>query len=188
VRTARLSGWGALRCDAMDTGRLEVPVRVRSRLDLICVPKGVDDVVDVHRWTTARAEWERSGWLVDGAPTAELVDGGGASMRLDVPGARVVYANQLGGFRVWCPACGEGMARPFAKAMEGARTGGPLRAQCAACGVESPFEALKVRPPIRVGRSALVFEDVNGSTLTDAGSSAVEAVLGAFDVVLRRVS
>lgn len=171
-----------------DTDLLEVTVRNRSRLDLICVPRGPDSEIDATAWATARASWQASGWLSDAGVSAELVAGGGVSVRLDQPGVRVVYGNQLGGIRVWCPNCGEGMARPFAAAMERARGTGPLEATCASCGTVHPFDALSVRPPMRVGRSALFFEDVNGPDLTEAGRAAVEAVIGPFTVVLRRVS
>ena len=80
------------------------------------------------------------------------------------------------------------MARDFARAMEASRSEGPLDATCSACHETTDFHCLDVRPPIRVGRSALIFEDVDGAQLTELGQQAVESVVGPFQVILRRVS
>ena len=164
-------------------------MRNRSRLDLICVPHGVDTVFDDSCWDRVRREWEVAGLLAEGgAPTPLLVEGGGTGTRLDQPSSRVVYGNQLGGLRVHCPHCGAGMARAFARAVEDARDGGPIRIPCPSCGAEHPLDGIVTRPPSRVGRSALLLEDVQGSRLTLEGERAVNAWIGPFDLVMRRVS
>jgi len=172
----------------MDTEVPEVSVRNRSRLDLICVPVEADHIIARERWAMMRERWERSGWVTADSVSPALVAGGGRGVRLDRPSARSVYGNQLGGFRVRCPACGGAMARDFARAMEASRSEGPLDATCSACHETTDFHCLDVRPPIRVGRSALIFEDVDGAQLTELGQQAVESVVGPFQVILRRVS
>ena len=164
-------------------------MRNRSRLDLLCVPTGLDTVLAHERWEDLKTGWIAAGLLDPaGAPTARLVDGGGAGLRIDLPTTRVVYANQLGGFRVRCPSCGAGLASEFAHAIERAREEGPVRVSCRACHSPHPLEALVTRPPIRVGRSALILQDVGGSRLTEPGASAIRDWIGDFSVVLRRVS
>jgi len=134
------------------------------------------------------ADWQGRGLFSPPRISDQVVEGGAAGLRLDRPGTRVVYGNQLGGFRVGCPACGAGMARDFARDMERVRHRGALESTCSVCGACTPFAGLHIRPPIRVGRCALLFEDVGGACLTDLGRELVEAVIGPFDVVLRRVS
>jgi hypothetical protein len=164
-------------------------MRNRSRLDLICVPCDTDTVLPDHDWLQVVDLWQRAGFLTEAlAPTEAFVDGGGSGLVVDRPTTRVVYGNQLGGIRVRCPACGEGMARAFAAAVEEARLDGALRARCTACGANHDLEALDARPPFRIGRSALIFQDVQGSRLTEAGQQAVAQWMGPFSVVLRRVS
>lgn len=130
-----------------------------------------------------------SGLLSSGnKPTAALVEGGGEGVLLDLPETRVVYANQLGGFRVQCPSCGGGLARSFARAMEQGRTEGVIQVSCPTCQSVHGLATIRTRPPIRVGRSALILVDVGGSRLTESGERAVRDWLGPFSVVLRRVS
>lgn len=167
---------------------MEVAVRNRSRLDLICVPLSPDHETDPSALEQALAEWQGRGLCAPPHISDKLVEGGALGLRLDHPGTRVVYGNQLGGFRVHCPSCGAGMARDFARDMEAARHGGSLASTCSGCGACSSFGDLQIRPPIRVGRCALLFEDVGGPGLTDLGRQLVESVIGPFDVVLRRVS
>ena len=100
----------------------------------------------------------------------------------------MVYANQLGGFRVQCPSCGGGIARSFARAMEQGRTSGKIQVSCATCHTVHGLASIRTRPPIRVGRSALILVDVGGSRLTESGAHAVRDWLGPYTVVLRRVS
>lgn len=162
--------------------------RPRSRLDLLCVPDGVDHTLGLAAWEAALAAWEAAGLVAEGRPTARMVDGGGQGIVLDRPGARVAYGNQAGGTRVRCPVCGEGMARAFAGGLERARQGGDLRATCPSCGAVVPLHAVQARPPVRIARTAVILQDVDGPSLTVAGAAAVRALLGPFAVVLRRVS
>jgi len=164
-------------------------LRNRSRLDLICVPEGMDTIFAHERWTDLKPTWLEAGLLDQaGAPTPRMVDGGAAGLRIDLPTTRVVYANQLGGFRVHCPRCGVGVASEFAHAIERARNQGAIEVFCRACQATHPMDALHTRPPIRVGRSALVLQDAGGSRLSPLGASAIREWIGAFSVVLRRVS
>ena len=164
-------------------------MRNRSRLDLICVPEGVDTVFAHEKWPDVQAAWTRDG-LLDGAgaPTRAMVTGGAGRVAMDLPATRVVYGNQLGGVRVRCGNCGAGLAREFARAVERVRTSGEVTVPCPACGTVSDLESLEVRPPVRLGRAALILQDAQGSTLSPRGQSAIEAWMGPFSVVLRRVS
>lgn len=164
-------------------------MRNRSRLDLICVPQGVDTVLPHDRWPAVQQQWRAAGLLGPrNSPTPALVEGGGEGVLVDVPETRVVYANQLGGFRVQCPACGGGVARSFAAAMEQSRAGGEIRVMCPSCNTVHGLASLRTRPSIRVGRSALILVDVGGSRLTESGARAVQDWLGPYTLVLRRVS
>jgi len=162
----------------------------RSRVDVLCVPRDIDKVVDPNDWSAALLEWTQAGLLRADRPTARFVEGGAKGIRLDRPARRVVYGNQLGGFRVRCPQCGGGVARAFAAAMEAARDTGPLLASvvCASCGHGARLTEVVARPPIQIGRCAVVLTDVEGVSLSPAGRAAVEGLLGPMAVVLRRTS
>jgi DNA-directed RNA polymerase subunit N (RpoN/RPB10) len=164
-------------------------MRNRSRLDLICVPEGMDTIFAHDAWPEMQANWVRTGLLdAAGRPTDKMVTGGGRGIAVDLPTTRVVYGNQLGGVRVRCTACGTGLAREFARSIEQVRESGVPSVRCTDCGKLLPLEALDIRPPLRLGRSALILQDVDGSQLTAQGRRAIEAWLGTFSVVLRRVS
>ena len=164
-------------------------MRNRSRLDLICVPNGSDTVLAHAAWPEIRSVWARDGLLdATGAPTSTMVSGGARGILIDLPSTRVVYGNQLGGVRVRCGDCGAGLAREFARAVEQVRTSGVVAVPCPACGTVGDLQSLAIRPPVRLGRSALIIQDAQGSMLTPRGQSALESWLGPFSVVLRRVS
>ncbi|RME26658.1 MAG: hypothetical protein D6798_06285, partial [Deltaproteobacteria bacterium] len=90
----------------------------------------------------------------------QLVAGGFSTLWVDLPGQRTLYANQLGGVRVACPACGRPLAREFGRAVERWRTGGDGAVTCPACGLQRPVTALPLRPPGAFARVALVLADV----------------------------
>ncbi|MCB9669352.1 MAG: hypothetical protein H6734_07780 [Alphaproteobacteria bacterium] len=90
-----------------------------------------------------------------------------SSHRLDRPGTRVLYGNQVGGFHVTCSHCGAGLARAFE----------PFGLTPCTCGRELPFEEVVCRPPAAVGWAALVLMDVEEAVTVDP--------LG-WSVVLRR--
>ena len=53
-------------------------MRNRSRLDLICVPQGIDTVLPRDRWPAVQERWRASGLLSPGnTPTPALVEGEG---------------------------------------------------------------------------------------------------------------
>lgn len=162
----------------------------RSRVDVICVPMDVEQQIAQHNWSAALLRWHRAGLLSEDRPTGKLVEGGAKGIRLDLPGRSVVYGNQLGGFRVFCPQCGAGMARAFASAMESARKGDPLQVQlaCPTCDHVTPLMQAQARPPIRIGRCAVILIDVGGVALTDEGHAAIGSLLGPMTTVFRRTS
>ncbi len=163
--------------------------RNNHRLDLLCVPLAVDHVVVRSAVDDAIARWNRDGACVQGAPTARFVVGGGAAnLAWDVPSSRVVYGNQLGGTAVSCPGCRAPMASVFAHTLEVRRNAGALDLQCPACGWSGDVHGLVARPPFRVGRCALVFIDASGPDLTAWANAEIEALVGPFVVVLRRVA
>ena len=162
----------------------------RSRVDVICVPMDVDRQIAPHDWSAALLQWRAAGFVTADRPTGKLVEGGAQGIRLDCPVRPVVYGNQLGGFRVFCPQCRSGMARAFASAMEAARVADPLQVEitCPSCGLILPLTEVEARPPIRIGRCAVILIDVGGVTLTDEGRAAIGALLGPMSTVFRRTS
>ncbi len=164
----------------------------RSRVDVLCVPKDIDRVVDTAAWTDILTHWSTAGLVHAGQPTASFIEEGARGIRLDRPASRVVYGNQLGGFHVTCPSCGAGIARAFASAMEASRDDSstvPIASvRCPSCDVATSLPKVIARPPIQIGRCAVVFVDVGGVALTAQGRVAVEALLGPTAVVFRRTS
>ncbi|MEZ4319207.1 MAG: hypothetical protein R3F61_16955 [Myxococcota bacterium] len=105
-----------------------------------------------------------------GARAHALVAGGFVRARKDDPGEVVLYANQVGGFQVRCPACGTGLAREFRKQGD---------TVCPSCGGAFPIDALDCRPPVALGRASLV--------LCDVADAEVTAIPAGWHVILRRV-
>jgi hypothetical protein len=116
--------------------------RPTSRLDLFFVPDDRSSgAVDA-----ARALVER--W--------DPVPAGARAARLDDPGALVLYANRVGGFRATCGRCGASVAaalRPFAET------------PCGGCGAQLPFDEVVCRPEACIGRAAAVLVDVDTATV-----------------------
>ena len=169
--------------------QVDVPLN-RSRVDVILVPMDVDLQVTPKEWSAALLRWQASGLVIADCPTSQLVEGGAQGIRLDRPARPVVYGNQLGGFRVFCPQCRSGLAREFASAMEAARLADPLKVEitCPSCGLGMPLTTVQARPPIRIGRCAVILIDVVGVTLTDEGRAAIRSLLGPMATVFRRTS
>ncbi len=153
--------------------------RVSHRLDLVCVPQDRSRVPDPAAFAQAMAQ-------VDGA-FATLVEGGAGTVRLDLPQGRAIYGNIAGGFRVFCPADGGAIAKPFAGAVERWKAGGPfMLSGCPSCGGDHALDAIDCRPVVAFGRGAVVFADIGGADLLPAGRAWAEALLGPVHVVLRR--
>lgn len=115
-----------------------------------------------------------------------LVPEGQAVVRLDDPGARVLYSNNMGGVKVRCPRCGAPLARPFAAAIERWKQGDDGPVDCGACGGCFPVEALDCRPPVARGQGALVLADAGGAELAEGARELLAPLLGNFAVVYRR--
>jgi len=164
----------------------------RSRVDVLCVPQDIDLSPASDSWDDALVRWSADGLVCADRPTAQFIGGGAKGIRLDHPTGRVVYGNQLGGFHVTCPSCGAGLARAFASAMEASRQdtrSSPVATvRCPRCDTATPLPEVDARPPIQIGRCAVVFVDVGGVELTDRGREAVEELLGPFAVIFRRTS
>jgi hypothetical protein len=151
-----------------------MPIRPTHRLDIHLVPldRGDAALLQVQElWDT----WVADGFLEPsgkpGPRAQSLVDGGFVRARRDDPGTVVLYANQVGGFRVQCPTCDAALAREF-RAQE------PTR--CPSCGGVFEVEDLVCRPAVARGRASLVLADV-GHFEVAAG------IPHGFTVVHRRV-
>lgn len=133
--------------------------RPTARLDLYLVPPAPDEPTARRLVEQRLAAWERGEHVPDVGPKA---------LRVDAPGARVLYANQLGGFHVTCSHCGEGLARAFQ----------PLQTtRCPGCDRDLPFEEVTCRPPAALGYAALVLQEIEQAAWEDPQG---------WQVVLRR--
>lgn len=169
----------------------------RDRMDVVVVPAAPeleldrDAVVDLFdRWqdrallASGGSELHRSA----GPRAEELLPGGFGSLRLDRPAGITLYANQLGGFRVQCPACQAPLALAFGQAVQSWRAGGDPTVRCAHCGQARPAAQVPLRPPGAFARGAVIFGDVQGLQPAGPTLEALRQVLGEVKVVLRRRS
>lgn len=138
--------------------------RPTHRLDIHYVPAPLDErALDLV--AGLRQSWAERGWLDDGpGPLGRF-----RRLRVDDPGQVVLYANQVGGFQVRCPACSAPLAREFARLEP---------TTCPRCGTSSTTHELDCRPPVAVGRASLV--------LVDAQQADVPSEPG-FRIVWRRL-
>jgi len=118
-----------------------------------------------------------------GSRAGELVDGGYASIRVDLPDDLVLYANGQGGFHVTCPVSGDNVVPTFGRALTAWRAGGPRALECPACGATHALEHLEFAPPAVFGRGAIVLVDVADATVRDAARGQLEEALGPLDVI-----
>lgn len=141
-------------------------------------------------WKALSADLLRNGVIdEDGAPgprADDLVEGGFARVRLDLPGRRTLYANGQGGFRVRCPAGGV-VTAAWSRAASAWREGGPAVLACPACGADHAFEALDYAPPAAYGPFAVVIADAATSAVARLGGDLLRGHLGPFSVIGRRV-
>ena len=168
-------------------------MRATHRLDLLLLPENIDQDVDPVAFDALAAALVARGWLAPrpgglgpGPEATALLPGGFAALRLDRPGAPTLYANEQGGFRVPCPSCGAPLAGPLSAAVEAWRRGGPRALACPRCGWAGDLAEVQGRPPFGIARAAVIFADVGGTALSEAGEAALAPLLGAARVVLRR--
>lgn len=157
--------------------------RPRRRLDLLWVPDDPDRALDPAAFEALRARWGSRGWL-DGGPDAPA--GGFVRLWLDQPERATLYANQVGGFQVRCPAAGASVVPAFIAAVTAWRAGGARALTCPACGATHALEHLDCRPPIAIARGAVVLSDVRDAALSTAAQDELAAVTGPGRTVLRR--
>ncbi|MEC7946426.1 MAG: hypothetical protein VX265_02595 [Myxococcota bacterium] len=151
--------------------------RPSHRLDLAVVP------ADPDRPVPASAAQE----LVDA--WTMFPPAGARAVRVDLPGEVTLYANQLGGFRVRCPASGGNLVGEFGRAMTAWRRGGRRALACPCCGSEHALASLDFAPPAAFARGGVVLADVDVSTLGEAARREAEVLLGGpVRVIGRRVS
>lgn len=161
------------------------------RLDLLLVPDDPERALDLDALAALFQIWQSAGALQNGAPGPErdrIIEGGFVRMSVDRPGRVALYANQQGGFRVWCPATRQGLAMAFSKAVERWRAGEPRSLRCPACGALHPLEALVLEPPGAFASGALVFADVGTAEIQPDAMRALTDALGPLRMVLRRVA
>ena len=171
-------------------------MRPSHRLDLIVLPAAVDARPNPEAFARLTAGWAalgalelRLGSLRAGPEAHRLIEGGFAALRLDSPAQPALYANEQGGFRVPCAACGSPMAGPFGAAFSAWRSGGPAEFACPSCHAAHDLRRVEGRPPIGVALGAVIFMDVGGLALTEAATDALAGCVGpAFRTVLRRAS
>jgi hypothetical protein len=160
------------------------------RLDLYIVPK--DPESNPREAVAGLLDHWMAQRIVDSAGLAEsnasaLVPGGFRRVRVDDPGRVVLYANQMGGFRVACAEEPGNIVAAFRSALSAWRGGGPRSLDCPACGAIHPLEALAYAPPAAFGRVSVVVADVEDADLTPEATSAVSAHLGEWTLIRRRV-
>lgn len=149
-----------------------MPIRPTSRLDLHLLPPERGSDAERAAQDLFAAWVDRGHVTPSGAPgphARALCAGGFARARVDLPGRATLYANQVGGFHVRCPACATGLARqldPFGVT------------SCPSCGGAFPFDALDCRPPAGVAWASVVLHDI--------GDAAFDAVPPGWRRILRR--
>lgn len=160
------------------------------RLDLCIVPEDPESyprdamAALIAHWAV-RGIVNSAGWAESNANA--LVEGGFRRLRIDDPGRVVLYANQMGGFRVACPKREGNIVAAFRRALVASRKGEPRLLDCPACGNSHPLEALDYAPAAAFGRVCLVVSDVNDAHLTAEAVAEVSDRLGGWTLVRRRV-
>lgn len=167
----------------------------RDILDLIIVPDDPLREVDDDAVTALFDRWQEGGMLAPGTgplrrtagPRAwALVPGGFELAWLDRPSGVALYANQLGGFKVMCPACQAPAALAFGRAVQAWRAGGDPTLVCGHCGDTRPVADVPLHPPGAFGRGAVIFADAQALEPGARALNALREALGPVKVVLRR--
>ena len=155
------------------------------RLDILVVADRPDQMVQVERLQSLLDEWG----VDDRGRTTNhmaLIDGGCERIWIDQPGRLLLYANQTGGFRAFCPFCHTNISAGFGAAHLAWKRGGNRQVLCAGCGSLIKLEDVCLQPPGSFSSWALVFSGALGADLTDAAKAAVKRAVGEYRVVLRR--
>jgi len=154
------------------------------RLDLLVVP--TDPHTPLDEAVTARLF---DGWGLDHNGRSEnlerFVDGGCNRIWMDRPGRLWLYGNQLGGFRVQCPETNVLVSAEFGRAHR-AWKAGAQRALACPCGSDHPLEACIFSPPAAFATWAIVFADIDGTSLTPLAKSSIQEAIGPYRVLTRR--
>jgi hypothetical protein len=116
------------------------------------------------------------------------IAGGFARIRVDVPLTPTLYANQQGGFRVFCPSCTDNVVPVFAPVLAAFRVSGVARLTCPHCTVSTPIAELTFTPSAAVGQAALVIADAADGQLQDGVLQDLEERFGPVAIVAARVS
>lgn len=159
-----------------------------SRIDLVVVPRLEDDADGGDRvWSLGL---DRQWWGADGraaACGADVVVGGFVRAWVETWARPYWYANQQGGVRARCPACGRPVARELARVLARHRVGGDRDLACEACGWRGDVTEVDVQPPAALASAALVLADVQDIVLSASASAALSGVWPDLRTVLRRV-
>jgi hypothetical protein len=140
----------------------------------------------------APAEIDRGGWAsvalaalaASGLAGDALVPGGHGPVAAFEEDRPRFLGNSLGGFQVRCRDSGRPVARPFARALEGWRSGGPRSMACP-CGALHALEDLDFRPPALFARSWIEIRDAASAELAPAAVATLGA-LGGVRIAWRR--
>jgi len=116
-----------------------------------------------------------------------LVPGGFRRLRIDDPGRPVLYANQVGGFRVACPRDPGNVVRAFRQALIGWKAGGPRSMNCPACGDVHALEALDYAPAAAFGRLSIAIGEVEDANPGPDVQALIARFLGPCTLIRIRV-
>jgi hypothetical protein len=134
------------------------------KLHLFLVPEDPERIPEPSRVEAGLALLLAMGVLDErgsSGPSANLlVAGGFASLRVDRPSGRVLYANSMGGVRTSCPLCEVAVGTAFGQAVQAWRERGSRAFQCPECLEEMPLERVSCRPQVALGSFALEIRDV----------------------------
>ena len=160
------------------------------KLELLLVPNLPERSLDLASIGSLFDEWRGRG-LVDGdgpgTKLNQILPGGFVRIWIDSPGRVWLYANQQGGFRVQCPACGEHIAGEFNRAFLKWKTGGVRSVVCSHCDVHTDLNDCLHRPEAAFAQWAIVFSDVQSLEIDPEVYDEIEQTLGPMKVIVRRV-
>lgn len=158
--------------------------RPSPHLDVFLVPSELRDLPVQSELVEALERLGVAAGRGAGPRSAEVLEGGYRSVRVDRPPAPTLYANRQGGFRVQCPESGESVVPAFGRALTAWREGAdPTLRSCPACGRDHAFDALVTSPPAAVGAGAVVLVGAGSVRLGEQSRDELRAVLGDFHVV-----
>ena len=160
------------------------------KLELLLVPNLPERPLGLASIGSLFDEWRARGLLDGDGPGKkpnEILPGGFVRIWIDSPDRMWLYANQQGGFRVQCPACGGNIAGEFNRAFREWKTGGVRSVACSHCGVHTDLNDCLHRPEAAFAQWAIVFSDVQSLEINPEIYDEVEQALGSMKVIVRRV-